>query len=95
MNPEALDNFELVMVTDFYPLDFLYKLNDILRSKNKALIVTACAGLLGFVFTDFGEQHIIFDKTGEALKHSLISKIFPDGVVSIEEGKRHDLEEGD
>lgn len=59
------------------------------------MISTGCAGLLGFVFTDFGQNHHIFDKNGEPKKHILISGITQEGVVTTEENKRHDLEEGD
>lgn len=59
------------------------------------MIVTACAGMMGFVFTDFGEKHIIFDKNGEPKKHVLISHITNKGFITTEESKRHDLEQGD
>lgn len=81
-------------MTKFYPLDFIYQLNDILRQKGKSLIVTATSGLLGFVFTDFGNEHVIFDKNGEPLKHGLVTGITDEGVVYTEDRKRHDLEEG-
>lgn len=64
-----------MIVTEFYSLDFLYKLNDLLRSLNKGFIVSATSGLLGFVFTDFGLNHIITDKNGEPKKTVLISNI--------------------
>lgn len=57
--------------------------------------MTACAGLLGFVFTDFGEKHVIFDKNGEPLNHSLITSIDEDGMVTTDEKKRHNLEVGE
>lgn len=57
--------------------------------------MTACSGLFGFVFTDFGENHLIFDKNGEPKKHVLISHISNSGVITTEENKRHDLEEGE
>ncbi len=28
---------------------------------NKGFIVALCAGLAGFIFTDFGKKHIIYD----------------------------------
>lgn len=59
------------------------------------MISTASAGMLGFVFTDFGDKHIIFDKNGEPKKHVLVSNIQKGGIITTEENKRHDLEEGD
>ena len=69
-------------------------MNEKLRKVNKGTIICATAGLLGFVFTDFNE-HLIYDKNGEPLKHVLISGIENDGTVFSEEDKRHDLEKGD
>ena len=91
-NENIYKDFDLVISTEFYPLDFLYSLNDTLRKTNTAVIVTATAGLLGFVFTDFGDAHMIFDKNGEPKKNVLISNIQKDGVITTEENKRHDLE---
>lgn len=41
--------------------------------------MTATAGLFGFTFTDFGNEHKIFDKNGEPKKHVLISRISKTG----------------
>ena len=95
LDDKIYENFDLVVTTDFYPLDFLFNLNELLRKTKTAMISTACAGLLGFVLTDFGENHIIFDKNGEPKKHVLISNIQPGGMITTEENKRHDLEDGD
>ena len=56
--------------------------------------MSGCAGMLGFCFTDFN-KHKVFDKTGEPKKHSLITSIQDDGIVTTEEKKKHDLEVGD
>lgn len=95
LNGNIIDEIDLVIVTKFYPLDFLYQLNDLLRKKGKSLIVAASAGLLGFVFTDFGDEHVIFDKNGEPLKHGLVTGITDEGIIYTEDRKRHHLEEGE
>lgn len=95
LNDSIYEKFDLVIVTEFYPLEFMYELNNVLRKTDTSLIVTACSGLMGFVFTDFGENHTIFDKNGEPKKHVLVTAITPEGQVTTEEKKRHDLEEGD
>ncbi len=94
-DPKLLANFDLVLVCDFYPLDQVQALNMTLRNQNKGLICTATAGMFGFIFTDFGDSHKIFDKNGETLKQVLITSIEQDGTITTEEKKRHDLEEGD
>lgn len=94
-DPKILDNFDLVIVCDFYPLHKMKKLNQILRDMGKGLICAGTAGLLGFVIVDFGEGHKVFDKNGEQNKQVLISAIDVEGVVTTQEDKRHDFEEGD
>ena len=94
-DPKILDSFDLVIVCDLYPLHKVKKLNQVLRSMNKGMICASTAGLLGFVIVDFGENHKIFDKNGEQHKQVLISAINDDGVVTSQEDKRHDFEEGD
>lgn len=59
------------------------------------MIVTATLGMMGFVFTDFGNNHSIVDINGEPLKTALITSITDEGLVTTEEKKRHDLSSGD
>ena len=56
-----------MVICDFYPLEQVKQLNQILRSLNKGLVVSGTSGLLGFCFTDFS-NHTIFDKDGEPNK---------------------------
>ena len=93
--PKILDSFDLVIVCDTYPLDKINKLNQELRANNKGLICASTLGLFGSVIVDFGNEHKIFDKNGEQNKQVLISSIDENGVVTTQEDKRHDFEEGD
>ena len=91
----VLADFDLVLVCDMFPRDDVNKLNQTLRQANKGLVLANTLGLLGFVLVDFGNAHKIFDKNGENTKQVLISAIDSEGVVTTQEDKRHDLEEGD
>lgn len=54
-------------------------------------------GVFGYIFSDFGKDFEISDKTGEPEKRGFIELISKDekGLVNCLEGKRHDLEDGD
>lgn len=94
LNESVLENFDLVIVTDIYPLVQMQELNTLLRNKNKGLICAFTLGLFGFSFTDF-VKHKVFDKNGEPKKQVLVTSIDSDGIVTTEEKKRHDLENND
>ena len=91
----VLNNYDLVCVTDVYAFATMKSINDICRAHDKGFIMTACKGMLGYSFVDFGNNHVVFDKNGEACKSILISNITADGIVTTQEDKRHDLEDGD
>ena len=94
-NSETLKNFDIVVVTDVFDFDSMKKINNLCKQSNKGFIYAACKGLLGFTFVDFGNEHVVFDKNGEQCKSVLVSSITREGVVTTQEDKRHDLEDGD
>lgn len=92
---QVLERFDLVIICDVYDREEVNSLNKSLRSMNKGIINAGCLGLMGYVMVDFGDAHKIFDKNGENTKQVLISAIDQEGVVTTQEDKRHDLEDGD
>ena len=91
----ALEKFDIVVITDLYDFNTLSQINTLCRDADKGFIFAACPGLLGWTFVDFGKEHVVFDKNGEDCKSILVSNITRDGVVTTQEDKRHDLEDGD
>ncbi len=53
------------MIIDHYDREYLVALNKALHAKNLGFIVAGNIGLYGYTFVDFGENHRIFDGTGE------------------------------
>ena len=53
-----------MVVLDNYDKDYLIKLNKAMRRKKGGFVYGGCLGLYGFVFVDFGENHLILDRTG-------------------------------
>lgn len=91
----TLSHYDIVVVTDWYPIEFVKQLNARCHHLNKGFIFAVSAGLAGEIFVDFGNSHKIFDKNGEEPASVLVSMISQDGIVTTQEDKRHDLEDGD
>ena len=57
-------NFNVVVITELYNTNFLIKVNEECRKNNIKFIYALNLGLTGYIFSDFGEKHIIFDESG-------------------------------
>ena len=83
---EKIEKYNVVVVTELQPMYFIAQLDNACRSKNIKLIYGMCLGLVGYVFTDFGPDHTIFDESGEELETYLVKSISRDeeGLVVID-----------
>ena len=57
-----LDNFNVVIISEIMELDLIKEINIKCREKKIGFIYCLCLGLSGFLFNDFGEEHIIKSK---------------------------------
>ena len=69
------NNFNVVVVTEIFPLDEIIEINNICRKNNIKFIYSAICGLISFVFDDFGDEHIIFDEYCEKVNKFKIKNI--------------------
>ncbi len=53
------DNYNQVIITEFISKNSLVEINNCCRKLNKGLSYTCAFGLCGFLFNDFGKEHII------------------------------------
>ena len=83
---QKVEKYNVVVVTELQPMYFIAQLDNACRSKNIKLIYGICLGLAGYVFTDFGPDHTIFDESGEELETYLVKSISRDeeGLVVID-----------
>ena len=65
---KSLNESHIVVITKILKLKELYEINDFCRKNKKGFIYTGLYGLSTFLFVDFGENHIIFDKNGNEKK---------------------------
>ena len=82
---ENIKFFDIVVITELLQFQTINELNDICRENKKKFIYTSTLGLSGFVFNDFGEEHIILNKTGRDPYSFLIKNITKEknGIVTI------------
>ena len=70
-----LENFNLVIITEIMELDILYEIDKKCHEKKIGFIYTLCLGLSGFLFVDFGDNHIIKNRDDSPKEICFIKKI--------------------
>ena len=90
---EKVLQFNVIVFTEIQPCNLLIQVNNICRNNNIKFIYACCLGLAGYIFTDFGNNHTIFEeKRGEQDIYN-IKSITKDknGLVTIdnENGKKN------
>lgn len=82
---QNVKNYDILVITEIYDIQMIIELNNICRENNKKFIYTSNLGLSGFVFDDFGDEHIILNKTGDEPSNFIIKNITneKEGKVTI------------
>ena len=82
---EKIEKYNVVVFTELHPMFFIVQIDNFCRSKNIKLIYGFCLGLVGYIFTDFGQNHKIFDENGREIKKFLVKSITREkhGLVKI------------
>ena len=83
---EKIKNMNVVVFTEMQPMNFLMQIDEYCRQNKIKFIYGVNFGLVGYIFTDFGQEHIIFDDNGEDLGTYLVKNITKDknGLVTID-----------
>jgi ubiquitin-activating enzyme E1 len=83
---EKIKKYNVVVFTELHPMYFIVQIDNFCRSNNIKLIYGFCLGLVGYIFADFGQNHIIFDDNGREIKKFLVKSITRDkqGLVTID-----------
>ena len=81
--------FNVVVITELYPSNILNNINYICRTNNIKFIYAINLGLAGYIFSDFGQKHIIFDETGSTTISFNIKNISKaeKGLITIDNEK--------
>jgi len=78
-------NYDVVVLTELISQKESIKIDDVCRKNNIPFIYTAALGLTGFIFTDFGKEHKIYEKSNKEIKKYIIKNITKDknGICEI------------
>ena len=68
-------NYDVVVLTELISQKKAIEIDDICRKNHIPFIYAAVLGLTGFIFTDFGNEHKIYEKSNKELKKYLIKNI--------------------
>ena len=77
-----IKEFDVVIITEITNSEIVVKINKECHENNKGFIYTCSLGLTGLIFNDFGENHVILDKTGKEK-----AKIYISNITKEKEGK--------
>lgn len=71
------------------------RLNEMARQHKNMFVGCQARGLFSQVFCDFGAEFICVDRTGEIPISGMINDISEEGVMTVVDGQRHNLEDLD
>jgi len=82
-----IKNFHVIVITEVLERSYLEKLNEECRREKIGFIYAVSAGISGWAFVDFGNNHLIRDENGEECKQFIIRNISRDqkGIVLIDD----------
>lgn len=94
LTEDVIKQFSVVVLCNT-PLDELIRINDICRTNGIKFISADTFGLVGKIFTDFGNEHFVMDVDGEEPHSGLIEMISNDVVPKVLCVKHHNLTNAD
>lgn len=89
-----LRRFQVVVLTGT-PLKDQKIVADYCHENGIYIVITDIFGLFGSIFTDFGDNFVCVDPTGESPLSGIVAGIDSEGIVSVLDETRHGLEDGD
>jgi ubiquitin-activating enzyme E1 len=86
-------NYDAIIITEMISREKLFEINNICRKNKKGFIYSLCLGISGFIFNDFGDDHIIYNPLGKDKQTFFIKNISNDkkGIVTIDDSNNQSL----
>ena len=83
---DLIEQYNIIVITEIIIKENLIKLNEKCREKKVKFIFCVNLGLTGYIFSDFGNNHLILNKFNKEEKTFIIKSITNDinGLVEIE-----------
>ena len=85
---ENINNFNVVIITEIMEQELLFQIDEQCHKNNIIFIYCLNLGLSGFIFCDFGNEHIISDPTGKEKNIYFIKNIDKSGIITIDNTNR-------
>jgi ubiquitin-activating enzyme E1 len=97
LTEDVIKRFTVVCLAEVRSVDEMLRVNNICHQNNLCFIAGGAPGLFGFIFVDFGASFTAIDADGEPPKNAYLANVTKDehGIVTVVDGSRHDLEDGD
>lgn len=93
-NIDNFKNFDLVISCNKHVQEQM-KFNRQARRDNCKFIGCQSRGVFSQIFNDFGTDFICIDTNGESVMTGMINDITSDGILTVVDEQRHNLEDGD
>ena len=81
---EQLKEFNVIVITEIMKKEKLFKIIEECHINNITFIYAASLGISGFIFDDFGKEHIINSPLSRNKKSYFIKSISKDGMIEID-----------
>lgn len=85
---ENIHNFEVVAITEIMNEDVLFTIDEQCYKNKISFIYCLNLGLSGFIFSKFGEKHLINNYSGKDKKIYFIKNIDKNGIITIYQTNR-------
>jgi len=94
VTPALVEEHHVVCYVD-HPTVKLQQANALAREKGARFISAESRGVCGCIFVDAGASHTVLDKNGEEIMSCIVTGIDKDGIVTLHDDKKPDIEVGD
>jgi ubiquitin-activating enzyme E1 len=84
-------NYDIICISEMLETKYLREINENCRKNSKGFIYCCCLGLMGIVFSDFGENFEILDETGEDCETMCIKYISKEKNAILKVDNTYDI----
>ncbi len=88
---EKINDFDVIIITEIMNTKYLFHINEICHNNKINFIYCLNLGLSCYIFTDFGEKHLIIDPSGTQRKLYFIKNIDKSGIITIDQRNGEDF----
>ena len=88
---ENISKFDVIVITEIMDKNLIFNIDEKCNENNVSFIYCLNFGLSGFIFSDFGQKHIITDPNGKPKNKYFIKNIDKSGVITVDKTNREEF----